>query len=52
MMIRVWHGCTVVAEMNLPDVPGPDIGLDPWADLIHTDQTFPVPYWKGFRGWK
>ena len=34
MKIQVWRECEVMAELDLPDAPGPDIKLDPYNDLI------------------
>lgn len=34
MKITVWHNCAVVAELNVPDAPGPDVSVDPWSDLL------------------
>lgn len=51
MKITVWHNCVVVAELDLPDAPGPDIKMDPYNDLIGTEKDnvsqIPVSYKNG-----
>lgn len=34
MKITVWRNCVVVAELDVPEAPGPDLTLDPWSDLV------------------
>lgn len=52
MKITIWHNCVVVTELNL-DAPGPNMGIDPWNNLIGTGTEMiheaPVGYWDGLN---
>lgn len=48
MKITVWHGCRVEYEIDLAHAPGPNISLDPWADLIGLENQAGMNYRNGF----
>ena len=34
MKVTVWHHCEVVQTLEYPDADGPDVEIDPWANLV------------------